>query len=92
MEHPFQINIIVLNKCTFTPWQAYQTSASQKQAIEAIPLRAMGREMMEQVDCTRKKGRNREDTRHSAEDTSDLALFAVMTQKTSKPNDSAPTL
>lgn len=38
----------------------------------------------------KKKGRKKEDTRESAEDTLNLALVSEMSQKTSKPNDSAP--
>lgn len=38
------------------------------------------------VLCWKKKGREKQ----SAEDTLDLALFSEMSQKTSKPNDSAP--
>lgn len=80
IEHPFQIYIIVLNKCTFTPWQAYQTPpASQKKAIRSHFFKGNGK---------KDDGAGAQ----SAEDTSDLALFTEMTQKTSKPNDSAPSL
>lgn len=40
IEHPFQINITVLNKCTSIPWQAHQTSlGSQKQAIRSYSFK-----------------------------------------------------
>lgn len=48
--------------------------------------------MMEQVDHNRKGSRETDDIRENAEDISDLALFSEMSQKTRKPNESAPSL
>ena len=44
IEHPFQMNITVLNKCTFTPWQAYQTSAVlQRRAVRSYSVKSNGK-------------------------------------------------
>lgn len=99
IEHPFQINITVLNKCTSIPGQAHQTSpGSQKQAVRSYSFKGNKKKDARagglhssgvQEERAGEKGRNREDTRPSAEDISGLAPFTEMTQKTSKPNDSA---
>lgn len=84
IESHFQINIIVLNKCASTLWQPYWISiGSQSQTQFMRRLKALGKKD-DAVGHHTRKG-NRDDTRDSAEYILDLAMFNLMSHKSSDP-------